>query len=193
MFLISVLSAQKFHGGFMAGVAASQISGDQLSGFNKAGPFAGAFSSYNFDDKSSLQLEMYYILKGSSKNPKPKINDYTVYKLNLHYIELALIYQWQFSKRFWFETGPALGALMKNEKIEKDQNGIVNDPLRPQFNRFDFSGIGGLGVNILKHFKANLRYENSIIPVRGSEIEYWRINKRWQFSSSLVLSAIYEL
>ncbi|HOY33042.1 MAG TPA: porin family protein [Bacteroidales bacterium] len=196
LFFIAGMSftySQKFHGGFFAGIAASQISGDQLSGFNKAGPYAGAFTNFHFDEKSALQLELYYILKGSSKNPHPKNNDYSVYKLNLHYVELALLYKWQFSNRFWFETGPAMGVLMKNINIEKDEYGLVSDSQRPRFNKFDFSAIGGLGINILKHFKANLRYENSILPVRGSEIKYWRIQKRWQFSSTITLSAIYEI
>lgn len=193
MFIMSGSFAQKFHGGFFAGVAASQISGDQLAGFYKAGPYVGAFSNFNFNEKSALQLELYYILKGSNKNQRPKIDDYTIYKLNLHYIELGLLYKWNFSKRFWFETGPALGVLMKNNAIEKDEYGIVNDSQRPRFNSFDFSGIAGLGVNIINHLKANIRYENSIIPVRGSEIPYWRIQKRWQLSSSITISAIYEI
>lgn len=185
--------AQKFHGGFFAGVAASQISGDQLAGFYKAGPYVGAFSNFQFNEKSTLQLELYYILKGSSKNQRPKIFDYTIYKLNLHYVELSLLYKWNFSKRFWFETGPALGVLMKNNGIEKDEYGIVTDSQRPRFNRFDFSGIAGLGINIINHLKANMRYENSIIPVRGSQIPYWRIQKRWQLNSSITISAIYEI
>jgi len=194
MLLITGAFAQnKFHGGFFAGIAASQISGDQLAGFNKAGPYVGGFSNFSFTEKSALELELYYILKGSSKNPHPKSNDYTIYKLNLHYIELAIVYKWQFSKRFWLEAGPAMGVLMKKERIEKDEYGIVDDSQRPVFNDFDFSIIGGMGVNIIKHLKANMRFENSIIPVRGSEIKYWRIQKRWQFSSSITLSAIYEL
>jgi len=190
---ISHSNAQKFGGGFFAGIAASQISGDQLSGFYKAGPYVGAFSNFAFNEKSALQLELYYILKGSSKNQRPKINDYSIYKLNLHYIELSLLYKWQFSKRFWLETGPALGVLMKNNGIEKDEYGKVYDSQRPRFNKLDFSGLAGLGINITGHLKANIRYQNSIIPVRGSEIPYWRIQKRWQFSSSITISAIYEI
>jgi len=82
---------------------------------------------------------------------------------------------------------------MKNNAIEKDEYGTVYDSQRPRFNKFDFSGLAGLGVNIIDHLKANLRYQNSIIPVRGSEVPYWRIQKRWQFSSSITISAIYEI
>lgn len=190
---VSCTYAQKFHGGFFAGIAASQISGDQAAGFNKAGPYAGAFTNYGFTEKSFLQLEIYYILKGSSKNPRPKNNDYTVYKLNLHYVELGLLYKWQFSKRFNLEAGPAFGVLMKNQYIEKDEHGLVLDSERPKFNKFDYSILVGLGINIIKHLKANIRYENSIIPVRGSKIPLWRIQKRWQFNSTITLSAIYEI
>ncbi|HNW89998.1 MAG TPA: porin family protein [Bacteroidales bacterium] len=190
---ISCTYAQKFHGGFFAGLAASQISGDQAAGFNKAGPYAGAFTNYGFTEKSFLQLEIYYILKGSSKNPRPKSNDYTVYKLNLHYIELGLLYKWQFSKRFNLEAGPAFGVLMKNSNIEKDEYGLVTNSQRPPFNKFDFSLTGGLGINIIKHLRANIRYENSVLPVRKPETgTQWRLF-RWQYNSNITLSAIYEI
>lgn len=193
MFGISGTFAQKFHGGFFAGIAASQISGDQLSGFNKAGWYVGAFSSFNFTEKSALQLELSYILKGSSKNLRPKNNDYTIYKLNLHYMELALLYKWQFSKRFYFEIGPAMGVLMKREYIEKDEYGLVYDSQRPRFNQFDLCVLGGLGVNIIKHLKANIRYENSVLPVRKPEVKTaWRLD-RWQYNSTITLSAIFEI
>ncbi len=189
----SSFAQKKFGGGFFAGIAASQISGDQLSGFNKAGPYGGAFTNYSFDEKSALQLEIYYVLKGSSKNPHPKTNDYIVYKLNLHYIELALLYKWQFSKRFNLETGPAFGVLMKNQYIEKDEYGLVRDSERPGFNKFDYSVFVGMGINIIKHLKANIRFENSFLPVRKPETKTrWRLD-RWQYNSTITLSAIYEI
>ncbi len=185
--------SQKFHGGLFAGISASQISGDQLSGFNKAGIYAGGFTNYYFTEKSALQLEIYFIQKGSHKSQRPKNNDYSSYNLNLQYVEMALPYQWHFSKRFYIETGPALGVILKTLPTEKDENGIVPNYSRPRFNLFDLSVIAGLGVNISKHFKANLRGENSVIPVRKPEVGTSYRLDRLQYNSTITLSLIYQI
>ncbi len=184
---------QRFHGGLFAGISASQISGDQLSGFNKAGAYAGAFTNYYFTEKSALQFEMYFMQKGSHKSQHPKSNDYTAYNLNLMYVETALLYQWHFSKRFYLEAGPAFAVILKRQATEKDENGVIPNPLRPQFNLFDYSLLAGLGVNISKHFKVNLRGESSVIPVRKPQVQTSYRLDRFQYNSSITLSLIYEI
>jgi hypothetical protein len=191
LFYSSFSYSQKFHGGLFAGIAASQISGDQLSGFNKAGIYAGGFTNYYFTEKSALELEIYFIQKGSHKSQRPKNNDYSAYNLNLQYVEMAILYQWHFSKRFYLETGPALGVILNTLAVEKDENGIVPNYSRPRFNQFDLCVIAGLGVNISEHFKANIRGENSIIPVRKPDFT-WRLD-RLQYNSTITLSLIYQI
>ncbi len=181
--------AQKFKGGLFAGIAASQISGDQLSGFNKPGLFAGAFTNIVFKEKYGLQLELYYIQKGSRKVAKNGNID--TYKLNLQYMEMPILFKWQIVKRFYIEVGPAVGVLMKNSGVEKDYGGVYTAPDRPVFNRFDYSIVGGLGVNLSTHFKVNLRGESSFVPVRKPDFS-WRLD-RWQYNSSILLSLIYEI
>jgi hypothetical protein len=185
--------AQKFHGGLFAGIAATQISGDQLSGFNKAGVYAGGFSNYFFTPKSALQLELYFIQKGSHKSQHPKTNDYIAYNLNLQYIEMALFYQWHFIKRFYIEAGPGFGVILNTLATEKDANGKIPNSQRPRFNQFDLSAIAGLGVNISKHFKANLRGENSVIPVRRPVVGTSFRLDRLQFNSVITISFIYQI
>jgi hypothetical protein len=185
--------SQKFHGGLFAGISASQLSGDQLSGFNKAGFYGGGFSNFYFTEKSALQLELYFIQKGSHKNQRPKNNDYTAYNINLQYVEMALLYQWHFSKRFYLETGPALGVILKTLATEKDENGIIPNYSRPRFNQFDLSVLAGLGFNISKHFKTNLRFENSVIPVRKPVVGTAFRLDRFQYNSTITLSLIYQI
>jgi hypothetical protein len=192
-FCTSFSYSQKFHGGLFVGISASQISGDQLSGFNKAGIYAGGFTNYYFTQKSALQLEIYFIQKGSHKSQKPKNNDYTAYNLNLQYVEMALLYQWHFYKRFYLETGPGLGVILNTLAVEKDENGIVPNYSRPRFNQFDLSIIAGLGVNISNNFKVNLRGENSIIPVRKPVVGTSVRLDRMQYNSTITLSLIYQI
>ncbi|MEI6764440.1 MAG: porin family protein [Bacteroidota bacterium] len=187
--VISSINGQTvFKGGLSLGITASQISGDQLSGFNKAGIFGGAFVNFRFTTRSALQFEMNYIQKGSAHNPKPGAVDPHSYKLNLQYIEIPILYNWLFNKRFEFELGPTVAFLMKS--TEKDEGGIMPDT-RP-FNWYEVGVLGGIQFNISENFRAGFRGQNSILPVRNhaGNVTY-RLN-RGQYNSLLLLNLTYE-
>jgi hypothetical protein len=73
-FLISILPArgQGFRAGIIAGISATQISGDDLGGFDKAGLVAGGMVSTNISKKLDLAMEITFFQKGSKKNADPK-------------------------------------------------------------------------------------------------------------------------
>ena len=60
--------AQNFGGGLILGLSTSQVGGDNLGGFNKAGLLVGAFVNIPISELLSFQMEMTYIQKGSN-NP----------------------------------------------------------------------------------------------------------------------------
>ena len=60
------IHCQNFKGGFFAGIKSSQVSGDELSGFNKFGPSFGIFVKKNFD-KYKFKVELLYTTKGSKR------------------------------------------------------------------------------------------------------------------------------
>jgi len=114
LFIVAFGFAQKFNGGAMIGMAATQVAGDTYSGFNKAGPIAGFFVNLNASERSTFQLELFYIQKGSRKNADAVTGDYDSYLLRLNYIEMPLLYQLKFG---WFaiEAGPAVAFTMKKQ------------------------------------------------------------------------------
>jgi hypothetical protein len=185
--LISCINGQTvFKGGLSLGIVASQISGDQLSGFNKAGIFGGAYVNFSFRERSALQFEMNYIQKGSARNPT--VNNPVKYRLNLQYIEVPILYHWMFNKRFVLELGPTVAFLMKS--TEKDERGIMLGT-RP-FNWYEVGVLGGIQFNISNNFRAGFRGQNSILPVRNhaGNVTY-RLN-RGQYNSLLLLNLTYE-
>jgi hypothetical protein len=159
--LLSVLtvSGQKFNGGFLAGVGAAEISGDRLEGPNKAGIYAGGFVNRYFTERSSAQMELNFVQKGSRKNPDSL--DYSTYLLRLNYVELFLNYKWDFGHIFTLEVGPSLGVLIKS--YEEADGFILTEP---PFNATDLSGNFGLFVWLTQHWQFNVRYSNSILAVR---------------------------
>ena len=50
-------TASNFKGGVRAGFTASQISGDNLTGFHKLGAYAGLYACYPLTEKGNLKLQ----------------------------------------------------------------------------------------------------------------------------------------
>jgi hypothetical protein len=153
------LSSQEFNGGLIGGVSASEISGDRLEGPNKAGVYAGGFVNRYFTEKSSAQMELNFVQKGSRQNPD-STNGYSSYLLRINYVELFTHYKWDFHHLFTLEVGPSLGVLIS--QYEEADYQLLDNP----FNLFDLSLNIGLFYHLNPRWSFNIRYSNSILPVR---------------------------
>jgi outer membrane protein with beta-barrel domain len=182
-------AAQSFKAGISAGLSTTQISGDQLSGFNKVGILAGGFVSTRISDTFDGSFQIIYIQKGSRKNAKPEKNDYTSYILRLSYIEVPVLLQWMYSERFWFETGPTFGVLLS--EYEEDQLGEL--PERRPFNSFELGFAAGMNIRLVDNLIANIRFNSSIIPVRKHQSgQTYRLNAG-QYNAVLSFTVNYQL
>lgn len=155
------LEAQDFNGGVIGGLAATEISGDGKWGPNKAGVYAGFFVNRYFSKRSSIQMELDYIQKGSRENPDSS-NNYEFYLLRLNYVEIPLHYKYDFHEKGTLEAGLSLGFLVHS--YEEGNPG--NPPSGGDFTKTDFSFNFGAYYTLLKNFRINVRYSNSILPVR---------------------------
>ncbi len=177
-------SAQEFNGGASFGVSATQISGDQLLGFDKAGLFAGFYVNIYISERTAIQMELDYIQKGSRKNPDPEKNDFVSYLLKLQYVDLPVLLKFDYSKSLSFETGPYTGLLMKAS--EEDHNGIF--PNMKEFNKVDVGWIMGIYYHLTDKLSFNFRLSHSLFHVREhSSGATYRLNKG-QYNEVLVLS-----
>lgn len=168
--------AQHFGGGAFVGLSTSQVTGDNLSGFNKVGFWGGGFTDYRFTPKSTMQLELTFIQKGSRQTPTVK-NGNVFYVMNLNYLEIPVLYKWYGIRNMSVEIGPQFGFLLAN--TEEDNAGeIPQDPDTP-FKVFELSGSAGLSYYFWKgRIEANARYSNSILPIRGEVV-------RWPYGGQL--------
>ena len=71
LFAFKKSNAQSFKGGIIAGIAACQVDGDGLVGYNKPGPVAGGFVTFNFNKTWSGEMQMVFIQKGARYYPNP--------------------------------------------------------------------------------------------------------------------------
>ncbi|HPF00226.1 MAG TPA: porin family protein [Bacteroidales bacterium] len=156
-------SAQSFRGGFRAGLTGSQVDGDNLSGFDKAGLTGGFMVAIPLNEFSDLAMEMLFVQKGSRRNPT-KDNNLTKYVMRLNYIEVPVLFRRQLKSNFGFETGLSFGILLDNENREFDINGAI--PARPDFEKYELAAHLGFRYFFNEKQSINLRYSNSVLPIR---------------------------
>ncbi|MBK7889070.1 MAG: outer membrane beta-barrel protein [Bacteroidetes bacterium] len=181
--------AQQFRAEMTAGIVGSQVSGDQLGGFNKAGLLAGIGVRTNLSEKTEAGFRMLYLQKGSRKPLKNDGTDSAFYLLRLNYIELPFTIRYHATKNFSLEAGPSLGYLIKS--YEEDENGELN--FRQPFYDWDFNFNISLVYQLNKNFDFMFGYWQSILPIREhSSGAVYRLN-RGQFSSMISFSVLYTI
>ena len=183
-------SAQKFEGGLLAGLSASQVAGDTYSGYDKAGIFAGGYVSLPLSNRLDIRLELDYIQKGSRKNPKPELEDYDSYLMRLGYVEMPLLFRYKVGTKLLAEAGPAMSFLLHSR--EKFNQVDVN---YHQFKKQNLSIIIGMSYPVTERISAGLRTNNSLISIRKDRVtgDVWRFFDYGQFNDVLVLTFGYKL
>lgn len=181
-------NAQYFNAGVKAGIVASQVDGDTYSGFDKLGFNLGLFVNYQLSHRTSMQLEMEYIQKGSKHNPNYEKGDFDQYKISLGYAQIPLLLKYKLTPDFSLELGPAFGVLFSNYE-ERDNWEIESNPFR----KFALSWLTGLNYQISNKWNANFRMDYSLLGIRekaapGDRYIWFHYG---QFNNSLVLSLQY--
>jgi hypothetical protein len=154
-----IVFSQNFNGGLILGFNMSQVDGDNHGGYTKLNIQGGAFVHLQVSEASSFQMEMEYIGKGSKVPTDSMGNDY-LYRF--HYLEIPLLYQYTFGKRFSIEAGPAADVLLGSYE---EVNGLESPsvvPLRP----VTLAGIFGFSGFITDHLKGNIRFNYSLLSIR---------------------------
>ena len=187
-FFVSIsLYSQTFGGGIMAGLSASQLDGDRSEGYHKAGLSFGIYTNTRINKYIDAQLELRYVQKGSKSDNK----DQSVFYLSkLNYIELPLFLKYRFLDKFSANIGLAAGYLQKSTE---DKDGIGDEPADPPFNEFEFSGLAGVEYLISENFLFNVRFNYSILPVRGHPGEQTSWIDKGQYNNVLTFTVYYQI
>ncbi len=184
--VIFTSNAQEFKAGLHVGMTATQVDGDSLEGFNKAGLLGGLFVSRQLSDHTALHFELMYIQKGSRK---PLDKDYnTFYRLRLNYLEAPLLFRYKPGKKLGLQFGPAIGVLLFSQ--EEDQLGLIR--YSPPFKKMEYSLCGGLTYDLSEKMLFDFRYSYSMVAVRPFDVArsylYWNGG---QFNSVLQFALQY--
>lgn len=218
--------AQMFRGGLQAGLTASEVSGDDAGGADKLGWFASVFTNVDIRPHTRLQLELMYIQKGSrvyhdpwddehgnqngdgfifhhgalQNDPiDPPGDGFRDYKFYLHYVEIPVIVQFDFSpitrlpyvELLTGELGMSVSTVVghREEKRELDVTDQMAE-MRP-FKFAELNILAGLRFPVTDGLSFSARFNQGITPVRtryaegeiacANTLECYR--KRHQFNS----------
>ena len=165
-FLISNLQAQNFGGGIILGLSTSQVGGDDLGGFNKAGILAGFFTNKSISELLSFQMEMTYIQKGSNNpnmNNSERLQDYEKPDISSSYIEIPLLLKYHQSAVLKIEGGIQFANLIK--AYYNDTYGEISTTTIDPFIDYDIGLLIGMDYKFSENLSLNTRISNSILPI----------------------------
>ena len=186
---------QEFKGGVILGLSTSQVSGDDLAGFNKAGLVLGGFTNRILSSRNSLQLEIVYIQKGS-RNPdiiNEESENYNKPYINLSYIEVPMLLKLNYNETLEYELGIQWAQLINGYYI--DNIGEMNSTIDP-FIKNDLSIALGLNYFINQNISLNSRLTNSILPIGNEDYDnYTTYNsiKKGKYNTTINFSIYYHI
>ena len=182
--------SQQFRAFVKAGVVASQVHGDQLSGYNKAGIVGGIGVEHPFSSFLG-RMEILFIQKGSRKNPTNE--DPTKYLMRLNYVEVPVLVQKFFLSQVGLEGGSSWGILLKTTQVEWDIHGLLVS--RQPFRRFEWAAHAGLMYKIDEKSQVIFRFSHSILPIRPypSGLPSYYFYDRGQYNNLISLTYEYHL
>jgi len=177
-----------FVGGILFGAVASQVDGDELSGYYKTGLQAGINLTNRFNKKNGISIELKFIQKGSYVNHMDSINtdNNRYYKMRLNYVEVPFLYNFYLKKKFMFEGGFGFAYLF-NAREDKDGYGFT-EPY-PDFKKFDFPTYFGVRYFVFKKLHLDFRYSYSVIPIRDHPAHQTYYFNRGQYNKLLSFAA----
>lgn len=163
------LNAQGFNGGIIAGFTASQVDGDQWTGYNKVGLQAGVYSRYHFNEDWVFLIEIKYIQKGSLKTFKedPLAN----FRISLSYVELPLLLNYNLNEKITFGGGFSYGHLL-SAQVDDAGGTIGQDHLN--YRKSDINLISQFKYHINEHLWADIKFAYSLGSIKD---EYY--NRQW--------------
>lgn len=198
-FIILILSlhlcggiAQSFDFYAAAGPVVSQIDGDRIGGYNKAGIMLGMGVKRLVYHKTHLTLEIDYIQKGKGVfNP----SDNSSYQTILNYIDLPFLAHYSINERYSIQAGISVAALVSYKFL---YNGEENEAPSYTPNNYDIDYVLGASYHLNEQWSVDLRLAQSIfamgdkIPNDSYSPNIWT-NPGAMYNRSLCLALVYNI
>lgn len=150
--------------GFKLGYLYHTLTGN-LTHSRPSGDFLGGFwFQLKLDKKWTAQTELLLLDKGIGD---AQFRKQSPHQVNLHYLEVPLLFQCHTKKNVYFEFGPGLGYLINRQE---HLNGNVSPDLvnKYPFTRSELSFNVGTGCSLNEKWTLGVRLSHSLLPVRSA-------------------------
>ncbi len=155
----TLVMAQKFQGGALAGLVSSQIHGDGYAGFNNVGYNVGFFLNSDINEKWLWSFELSYLTKGSYDPPNARAGKFLTQRIRLSYVEAPLYIKYKY-KKFLFFGGMSLGVLVSDKQFKNKVEVSGLDRVFNTLNRLE--GSHHLGAEYALSDKMNIAWRHSM-------------------------------
>lgn len=199
------LYSQRILGAISAGINLSQVDGDEVYGFKKAG-FNGGPSviiPFGKEGRWTVTMELLFSMTGSYQKGGSYLPDsladssqpasYNGYKLNLNYLQVPVMVHFTDRKIIAGGLGFAYGQLV-NVREWEDGTRIETTTLQGPYSLADFQILADIRLRIWKKLWADFRYSYSLLPIRTrdftnvTETQVWT---RKQYNNVITLRFTY--
>lgn len=183
--------SQRFEGGVIAGFNASQVDGDNYSGYHKPGIAFGGFVQTNLSRSVYAAMELKFMQKGSRNIDSLATDGQIKYIMRLNYIDLPVYLGIRTSEKISLLAGISPSYLISGNEYNDYGKFEVED--QNAFEEFDLQGMLGFRFQITQRLFVDLRGAYSLLPIRkqeGDPLWYWKSN---QFNNLLSTTILYRL
>lgn len=196
LFLLGISSmfsySQRFEGGLLGGLNASQVDGDTFSGYHKAGVVFGGYAQTNLSRSVFAAMELKFAQKGSRNVDSLAVDGQIKYIMRLTYAEMPVYLGVRTSDRISILCGISMGYLISANEYN-DYGKFPPEDQHP-FKSFDVEGLVGFRFKLTDRLFVDVRGAYSMVPIRRKiqdiQLYYWRDN---QFSNLLSTTVLYRL
>lgn len=164
--------------GIKAGANLHTLTGSSISSNEtKIGGYGGVSANFFISEKVKLQADALYSMQGTKWEtilngfPVPTNDREIQNDINLSYLNIPVVVQYEIINGFYAEAGPQFGVLLsakdKMKTIDTDRTipstpvvtsvSMTND-VKSLFQSTDFSGVVGLGYKMENGLDINARY-----------------------------------
>jgi hypothetical protein len=171
LFIHFHVRGQRFKASVLAGINSSQVSGDELAGFNKAGILLGGSAILPLNKSFEAEMEILFIQKGSRSKLSEDNTNIDYYKMALNYLEVPIIFTFYPTPKVSLHAGPTVGVLLSAK--EEDIAGSRTDQIT--FENYELGVAGGLSFHFNKSISLSMRLSNSLLPIRkiGADTKFF--------------------
>ena len=163
MFVTSLLTAQRFIARAYTGFSLSQMEGDAMAGFDKAGLTAGVQVQAALTEQIGLGMEVGYIQKGSRQGIWDIMLFSTDAKTTLNYAQIPVFLElrdWYISNKEYYKIAGHIG-MSYDFLISQESDNPIIDTFVDQYDN-DFSFIAGGTFFFTKRLGLTVRYSRSL-------------------------------